>query len=222
MERTITAIKVQKRNPQRVSIELDGEFAFGLSRLVAAWLNTGDRLNEEKIQALLDRDGFEVAYQRALDLLKHRPRSEREIRQRLNEKAIAPEQIERVVEKLKLAEMIRDAAFARMWIDSRKEFHPRSKSLLRYELKSKGIAEEHIESALEELPADHELASRAAMPYLRRLKGVDWETFRKRLSGYLARRGFSYGTIAPLVKELWQQQESSVDNSNNDNEVFEK
>lgn len=222
MERIITAIKVQKRNSQRVNIDLDGEYAFGLSRLVAAWLNTGDRLTAEKVQALLEKDALEVGYQRALDLLKHRPRSEKEIRQRLLEKEFAVEQIDQVVEKLKLANLIRDEEFARMWIDSRKEFHPRSISLLRYELKQKGIAEEHIDSALEELPADQELASKAAFHYLRRLQGADWETFRKRLSSYLARRGFSYGTIAPLVKELWEQLGTSAEYSNDDNEVFEK
>ena len=221
-ERIITAIKVQKRNSQRVNIDLDGEYAFGLSRLVAAWLNIGDRLSEEKIQSLLKKDAFEIAYQRALDLLNHRPRSEKEIRQRLTEKEFSVEQIDQVVEKLKLAGLIRDENFARLWIDSRKEFHPRSKTLLRYELKNKGIAEEHIDAALEELPADQELASLAASNYIRRLQGTDWETFRKRLSGYLSRRGFSYGTVAPLVKELWLQQGASIVQSNNDNEELEK
>ena len=86
MERVITAIKVQKRNPTRVNIELDGEYAFGTSRLVAAWLQVGDRLTEEKIAALIDQDTSEVAYQRALNLLNHRPRTEKEIRQKLAEK----------------------------------------------------------------------------------------------------------------------------------------
>ncbi len=222
MDRIITAIKVQKRNPQRVSIDLDGEYAFGLSRLVAAWLNAGDRLSEEKIQALLEKDAFEVAYQRALDLLNHRPRSEKEIRQRLIEKDFSTEQIDRVVNKLKATGLIRDENFARMWIDSRKEFHPRSKNLMRFELRNKGIAEEHINAALEELPAEQELAMRAASHYIRRLQGADWETFRKRLSGYLSRRGFTYGTVAPLVKELWHQQGTSIDQSNYDNEEMEK
>ena len=205
MERVITAIKAQKRNPNRVSIDLDGEYAFGLSRIVAAWLKTGDRLTEEKIQSYLQKDAFEVAYQNALDLLNHRPRSEQEIRQRLIEKGFSTEQTDQVVEKLKQANLIKDDKFARMWIESRNEFHPRSKNLLRYELKKKGIAEEHIEQVLENAPADHELATRAGVQYARRLEGLDWETFRNRLSGYLARRGFSYGTIAPVVKSIWQQ-----------------
>ena len=48
----ITAIVVQKRSPNRVNIYLDGEFAFGLARIVAAWLRTGQELSEEKIEQL--------------------------------------------------------------------------------------------------------------------------------------------------------------------------
>ncbi len=222
MERIITAIKVQKRNPNRVNIDLDGEFAFGLSRFVAAWLKPGDHLSEEKISSLMEKDALEVAYQRALDLLNHRLRSEKEIRLRLIEKDFQPEQIDQVISKLKQANLVRDEAFARMWVESRNEFHPRSSKLLRYELRNKGIAESHIDSALKEMPEENELAEKAATLYVRRLQGKDWQTFRNRLSGFLARRGFSYTTIAPIVKSLWDQQETAVTNSNNDNEVIEK
>jgi len=45
----ITAIKAQRKNTQRVSVFLDGEFAFGLTRAVAGWLQVGQILGEEKI-----------------------------------------------------------------------------------------------------------------------------------------------------------------------------
>jgi regulatory protein len=223
MERVITAIKVQKRNPQRVNIDLDGEFAFGLSRLVAAWLKPGDQLSEEKINSLIEKDALEVAYQRALDLFSHRPRSEKEVRQRLTEKAFQPDQIDQVVEKLKQANLVRDESFARMWVESRNEFHPRGRRLLRYELRTKGITESHIDSALEEIPGEEELALKAAVQYARRLTGLDWQTFRNRLSGFLARRGFTYAVFAPIVRSLWESQVNAALNSTNiDNEEFEK
>lgn len=218
----ITAIKVQKRNSQRVNIDLDGEYAFGLSRLVAAWLKPGDSLTEEKINSLVEKDALEVAYQRALSLINHRPRSEQEIRQKLIEKGFQPGQIDQVVEKLKGANLVRDEAFARMWVDSRNEFHPRSRQLLRYELRNKGVSEAHIDNALEKIPAEEELAVKAALSYSRRLQGQDWLTFRNRLSGYLARRGFTYSTIAPIVKNLWENKASTTLNFNIDNEEFEK
>ena len=75
VEREITGIKAQKKNPERVSVYLDGEYAFGLSRITAAWLQIGQRLSEEKINSLREQDESEVAYQRALILLNHQQRT---------------------------------------------------------------------------------------------------------------------------------------------------
>ncbi|PIZ25955.1 MAG: hypothetical protein COY47_03135, partial [Chloroflexi bacterium CG_4_10_14_0_8_um_filter_57_5] len=63
---TITAIKPQKKNPRRVNVYLDGEFAFGLSKLIAAWLKVGQTLPEEKIASLQAEDERETVYQKAL------------------------------------------------------------------------------------------------------------------------------------------------------------
>ena len=70
MSKTITAIKVQKKNQDRVNIYLDGEFAFGLARIVAAWLRVGQELEDSKIDQLQAEDEHEKAYQRALNLLR--------------------------------------------------------------------------------------------------------------------------------------------------------
>jgi regulatory protein len=58
----ITAIEVQRRTPNRVNIHLDGEFAFGLARIVAAWLKVGEELSEEKIEQLQAEDARERAF----------------------------------------------------------------------------------------------------------------------------------------------------------------
>ena len=48
----ITALTAQKRNPNRVNIYIDGEYAFSLARIVAAWLRVGQELDEEKLKKL--------------------------------------------------------------------------------------------------------------------------------------------------------------------------
>jgi len=48
----ITALEAQKKNPNRVNVHLDGEFAFGLARITAAWLKIGDVLTDERIAQL--------------------------------------------------------------------------------------------------------------------------------------------------------------------------
>jgi len=201
----VTALKVQKRSPGRVNVYLDGQFAFGLSRIVAAWLHVGMELNDAKISSLQTQDASEVGYQQALRFLSYRPRSENEVRDRLAEKGADDQTVETVIERLRNAQLLGDEQFARQWIENRSTFRPRSHRMLRYELNQKGIKEEFIYQALAEAEDETELAYQAGSAYSRRLADQDWEEFRKRLTGYLSRRGFSYGTIAPIVRRVWQE-----------------
>jgi regulatory protein len=222
MEKRISAILAQKRNPNRVSIELDGDFAFGLSRIVAAWLNVGDTLDETKIEELTNQDTAEVAYEKALRLLDYRPRTGQEIRKRLHDKGFDEAVIEGVIQRLSNANLVQDQQYARMWVDNRNEFHPRSQRLIRYELRNKGVSELLINNALVESASDEDLATRAAEKYARRLDRLDWSVFRKKLSAFLARRGFSFATINPVVHSVWHEikknRSATLDNEEDENE----
>jgi regulatory protein len=211
-EKRITALTVQKRNPDRVNVYLDGEFAFGLSRIVAAWLEQGRSLSQQEIEELIQKDTSEVAFQQAVRLLDYRPRTGQEIRQKLLQKRFEPGQIEKVVERLNAANLIQDEKFAAAWVESRNQFRPSSQRVLRYELRSKGIDEEIIEEAMQGSVEDLELAQRAAQKMIRRLTSLDWQEFRKKLSAFLARRGFSYETVAQVVKASWDdlQREATI------------
>lgn len=206
-ERKITALKVQRRNPNRVNVYLDGEFAFGLSRIVAAWLRVGQTLSEDKIRSLQEEETREVAYQRGLHYLSFRPRSEAEVRRQLLEKGFDQPLIEEIIERLKAERWLGDAEFARLWTENRTTFRPRSRRLLRYELRQKGVSEDHIEEALNPLAEESELAYQAGIRYARKLTSLQPDVFRKRLMAFLARRGFSYGTIAPVVRRICSERE---------------
>lgn len=205
--RRITAIEPQK-NPQRVNVYLDGEFAFGLARIVAAWLKVGQELSEEKIAALLAEDAREEVYQKALRFLSYRPRSAAEVRQNLSKHGVPEALIEATLERLQRSGLVDDEAFARLWVENRSEFRPRSRSALRAELRRKGLAEEIIQSVLEQSEDEETLALQAARKYVRRLKGLEWPEFRRKMGGFLARRGFSYSTIAPLISQVWKEMQA--------------
>lgn len=205
----ITALKVQKRNSNRVNVYLDNEFAFGLARIIAAWLHLGQELSSDKIASLQSQDAGEVAYQKALHFISYRPRSEVEVRNKLAENGAEPQIIETVMARLQTAQLVGDEQFAREWIDNRSTFRPRSHRMLRYELHQKGVGEVFIQQALAEAENEPDLAYQAGSQYARRLAELDWELFRKRLSGYLGRRGFSYGTIAPVVRQIWEENHSA-------------
>jgi len=207
----ITAIEPQLNNPQRVSIYLDGEFAFGLARFTAGWLKWGQELSEEKIAALQAEDESEMAYQKALHFLSYRPRSSAEVRQNLTKRGIPEALVNETVNRLQQAGLINDQEFARAWVENRNIFQPRSKSALRMELRRKGLSDEIIQPVLDEQVDEETLAFDAARKYARRLTGLEWLRFRLKLSGFLARRGFSYTTLSPVVSEVWKETQTADD-----------
>ena len=200
----ITAISVQKKNPNRVNIFLDGEFAFGVARITAAWLKTGDELSDERITTLLSQDSREWAYQQAMLFLSYRARSEKEIRQNLLKHEMPEEVIEETIERLRKAGLANDNEFAQAWVENRNTFRPRSRRALAMELRQKGLDDETVTSAVSEINEDA-LAYEAAQKRLGRLKGLEWNDFRKKLSEFLARRGFPYSVIAPIVTRIWSE-----------------
>jgi regulatory protein len=207
--RKITAIEAQKNNPKRVNLHLDGEFAFGLDRFVAAWLTVGQSLEEEKIAQLQAEDSQEKAYQQAMLFLSYRARSETEIRKNLEKHEIPQAVIDETVERLRQARLVNDEQFAQNWVANRSEFRPRSRRALTVELRQKGLAEADIKSAIEAVD-EESLAYAAAQKRVRRLDGLTWPEFRKKLSEFLARRGFGYEIIAPTVKRLWAERDDET------------
>ena len=211
MDKQITALKVQKRNPNRINVYLDGEYAFPVARIVGAWLQIGQVLSEEKIASLRAADTKEVAFQRALNFLSYRPRSEAEVQRKLTEAGFDEAVIAETLERLRGANLISDAQFAKDWVENRSTFRPRGRRVLAMELRQKGVADDVIQSALDGTVDEDELAYQAAVRKARRWADLEYAAFRERLSAYLLRRGFSYGTIANLVQRVWSDLQEARD-----------
>jgi len=202
----ITDIKPQKRDPQRINIYLDGEFDFGVARAVAPWLQIGKEISRDKIKELQAQDEAEKAYQRALYYLSFRERSEEEVCHNLRGHDVPDAAIEKVLERLRRNTLISDKRFAEKWVENRSAFHPRSRRALAVELGQKGISSSIIDEVLAKVD-DHEMAYNLAQKKYRRVQGLEWPEFRKKLNGYLSRRGFSYGITAEVTRQIWDELE---------------
>jgi len=200
----ITALVIQKRNPNRVNLYLDGEYAFGVARIVAAWLRVGAELDEKKIEQLQVEDARERALQQAMLFLSYRARSESEIRKNLLKHEIPESVIELTLERLRQDGLANDNEFAQTWVENRSTFRPRSRRMLAMELRQKGLDDESMQSALKNVD-DEPLAYEAAKKRSARFKDLEWSEFRKKLSEFLARRGFPYSVIAPVVTRIWNE-----------------
>ncbi|NJN43667.1 MAG: hypothetical protein HC806_02315 [Anaerolineae bacterium] len=206
----ITGLQAQKKNPQRINVFIDDEFAFGLSRIVAAWLRVGQEISETKIAELKAQDQEEKALQRALNLISYRPRSETEVQKNLRKHQVPEETITAVVKRLRENGILNDQRFADAWVENRAAFRPRSKMALKIELKQKGIDKEIIEEALSEVN-DEEQAYEAGLKKARQLRHAEKQEFKRKMFGYLGRRGFNYQVSSPVVEKLWNKMNTEED-----------
>lgn len=199
----ITALK---RNKGKVDIFLDGEMAFSLSASLASaeGLTQGRELTREEVNALLKRDRLQRGLNTAARYLSLRPRSDAELRRKLQSHGYDTPTQNLVIEALRTKGLLDDNAFAAYWTENRDSFSPRSRSLTRIELQKKGVAGDVIEQAVGGIDDDAS-AYRAASSHVRSMRWSSQEQFRRRLGGYLERRGFGYSVINATLKKIWQE-----------------
>jgi len=198
---TITAIKRQRHSQRRVNIDLNGTFAFGLALNQTDFLHVGQTLTSAEIEDLLTQDKVEKAFQKAVNYISHRPRTETEVRRRLRKVTSDHNIIDVVMVRLLKSKLVDDKAFADFWIENRNAFRPRGRKALRFELRAKGIDHNIIEETIQKVD-DTTAASDAAMRRAPRLAKLPEREFRRKLQAFLRRRGFNYAVIASVVDEI--------------------
>ena len=206
----ITDIRAQKTRRDRVNVFIDGRYAFALDQISMfdARLEIGQDVSDERLDELMEKAGLDSAMSVALRYLTSRPRSERELRDRLRRRQVGEAVIDRTVEKLRAKGLLDDFTFAQYWVDQRVTFRPRSRRMLEMELRQKGVDGEAIEGVTLDMDDEAE-AYRAAQRRARSLPADDFDAFFKKLVDHLRRRGFGYATAAKTARGLWAEVTSS-------------
>ena len=194
----ITAITQQVKRPGRYSVYVDGQFAFGLgeAQLLASRVVSGQEITEVELAELQGEAEFGKLFDKTLNLLSYRPRSEHELRDYLKRKKQPPALIEKILNKLSKLGYVDDEAFAKRWVEHRRSIKATSSLKLRAELKQKGVPAEYIDAALsEQKEADDEAIKQLIEK--KRSKYADTQ----KLMAYLARQGFRYDDIKRALSE---------------------
>ncbi len=193
----ITSIKPQKHN-NRVNIHLDGKFGFGLDleNFFKLGLKVGQELTDEKIAEITQKGDFQKVADRLLIFATLRPRSEKEINNWFRRKKVKDEYKEKLREKLYKLELLDDEKFAVWWIEQRKNFRPKPKSVMYNELRIKGINKEIIDKVLNETDVNEvniakELVEKRAYKW----RGLEKLERTQKITRFLAGKGFGWETI---------------------------
>lgn len=161
----------------------------------------------ERELAPLSEEGS-AATKAALRLLKFRARSEHELRKRLAEKEFAAEAVAEAMDRVEAWKLLDDADFAREWVRQRSVSKGATRTLLRRELREKGVGQREIAEAVSEVSEDAEIerAHSLIRERIHRREGTglagDAERRAKatrRLVAFLQRRGYAPHTALSVV-----------------------
>jgi regulatory protein len=190
----ITAIKQQVKRQDRYSIYVDEKYLFSFSEneLISSGLKVGQELSEQELLALKDQAVLDKAYDRTLNLISHRPRSEWELRDYMKRKDYDEDVTAQTIERLRERDFVDDLDFARRWVESRRLLKSTSKRRLSQELRQKRISDDVISQVLEADETDEREVLRELIE--RKRKQTKYQDNLK-LMQYLARQGFNYDDI---------------------------
>ncbi len=195
----ITKIARQVKRADRYSVYLDGKYSFsvGETELLKLGLHSGQELTEQELSSFREEGDYGKWFDKTLNLLSYRMRSEWELRDYLKRKKAPEEFTEKILNKLSVNGYVNDEQFAKRWVENRRLLKATSRRKLTMELKQKRIPGDIIDRVLaddkeqvDERELLKELVEKKRARYPDKLKFMQ----------YLARQGYNYDDIKSVLE----------------------
>ena len=120
-------------------------------------------------------------------------------------KKYEPEEIDQTLTKLKNAQLIDDARFARLWLRSQISVRPSGRRLLELKMFKLGLSRAITEAAFAELDENSDEltnAQKALDAKMRSFAKYDGQEKKQKMLSFLMRRGFNYGVAKEAVENI--------------------
>lgn len=212
----LTALSVQKGNPDRLSLFIDDEFMLGVRRELVikhGLVKKGMEVTVEQLVALQQEEEAHKARDLAAKYLTARMRTRKQVADYLAGKGYDETVVADTIGWLDGYGYLDDGEYAKRFVESRLRSRPRGRAMLRWELQQKGVAAPEIEEAFsEELDsaAEVEAAIRLLQKKAGRLARELTYEERGKLGQFLQRKGFSHGIIRDALASF--RNGSNLDN----------
>ena len=149
----ITDIQPQVKNQSRLSVFIDGKFAFGIDKndCLFMGLKIGDTLTQERYNYIIDNAVYTNAYKKADRFIGFKMRTEKEVRDKLKEEEYSDDIIERVISSMIKYKYIYDETYAQMYANDCRSIKKWGPQRIKIELYKRGVNTSAIENALQNL-----------------------------------------------------------------------
>ena len=151
-----------------------------------------------------DADPYELAHTIALNALVTRAKSKGELLAHLKKRGVADDVANAIIYRLQEAGLINDAEFAKAWTQSRHSAKKLSKRMIAGELRTRGVDQLSIDTALNEIDGEDEyrMAFSLAMKKYSTMSRLDTEVQIRGIQSLLQRKGFGFDVIGRVIREL--------------------
>ncbi len=178
-------------------------------------IKTGKQLTQEQIDEIKSSSELIFAKEIAYKFLSSRPRTQKEIEERLRQKGFDENIISRAVEEIKNYGFINDIEYARSFVFDRFRSKTLGKFALKQALLAKGVSNEVVEQVLlerENVVDEFEIALDLANQKLKQIKTSkkkkrDKSEQKRKIYEFLARRGFDWAVINSVIRKIFNDLE---------------
>jgi regulatory protein len=215
---TVVNLKRKKRTKEWYLIYLnDGrEILSYIDFIVKFKVKVGKQLTEEQIKEMKSESEVILAKEIAYRFISYKPRTLKEVSDKLKAKGFQSDLVSKVVEELKNYGFINDLEYARNFVLNKSRSKTLGELALRRELLSKGISSEIVDEVLSErenLIDEFEIALDLAQGKLKQIKSLKKrkrgrDEYKRRIYEFLLRRGFKFETINRVMREVFDDFEN--------------
>jgi regulatory protein len=151
-----------------------------------------------------EADPYSIANTIALNALVARAKSKGELLAHLKKRGIEDDVAQATIFRLQENGLINDSEFAKAWTQSRHTSKKLSKRIIAGELRTRGVDQSSIDEALDEIDdeSEYRTAFSLGMKKYNTMSRLEPEVQIRRIQSLLQRKGFSFPTIARVIREL--------------------
>ena len=206
MKKRLTDIQIDEEAPSRRILFLDGVYFDSVDAgcIPKLGLRVGLEIEAEVLQKLIQADEAMRAKNYALELLSSQSFSKNQMVYHLGQKGFGSEAIEITLEDLEQLGHIKDENFAKKWVARRQRSKPKGKKMLAHELVNQSIDKTTVDRVLSGIQDAEEtkMALELAQKQVKRYRSLPPDVAKRRLHGFLHRRGFDYEAIQSVIERV--------------------
>ena len=206
MKKRLTDIQIDEETPSRRILFLDGVYFDSVDAgcIPKLGLRVGLEIEAQVLQKLIEADEGIRSKNYALELISNQSYSKSQMIYQLRQNGFGTEAINITLEDLEQLGHIKDEDFAKKWVARRQHSKPKGKKMLQHELANHSIDKATVDRVLAGIhdTEETEVALQVAQKQVKRYQSLPPEVAKRRLHGFLFRRGFDHETIQSVIERV--------------------